>query len=245
MKSGRDRPVANGCAGCAAKARFPAACFNRPNRWGGNVSLQVQSHTCTGSTVRRWSFAGLERAVVADGRCCATAKYRSGWSERLGSVPQRLRQGAGSDTIWIHAVSVGEVLAVTQLVAELKQQLHDYRIVISTTTDTGQKLARQKFGEENVFRAPLDLPWAVQSFLDALRPRMLVLAESEFWPKLLHHAHQIGRCRRGGQRSRSPTDPCRATNVFAGCLRACSPRSIFCCLRAKRCPATRRDWRSC
>ncbi len=119
-------------------------------------------------------------------------KYRSGWSERLGSVPRRLRAHEGAPTIWIHAVSVGEVLAITQLVAEMKEQLRDYRIVISTTTDTGQKLARQKFGDENVFRAPLDLPWAVQAFLDALRPRMLVLAESEFWPNLLHCARQSG-----------------------------------------------------
>ncbi len=119
-------------------------------------------------------------------------KYRSGWSERLGSVPKRLHAREGVPIIWIHAVSVGEVLAVTQLVAELKRQLHDYRIVISTTTDTGQKLARQKFGDDNVFRAPLDLPWAVQAFLDALRPRMLVLAESEFWPNLLHNAHRSG-----------------------------------------------------
>jgi 3-deoxy-D-manno-octulosonic-acid transferase len=119
-------------------------------------------------------------------------KYRSGWSERLGSVPKRLRRQEGTPTIWIHAVSVGEVLAVTQLVSELKQQLRDHRIVVSTTTDTGQKLARQKFGEENVFRAPLDLPWAVQAFLDALHPRLLVLAESEFWPNLLHCAHEAG-----------------------------------------------------
>ena len=119
-------------------------------------------------------------------------KYRAGWSERLGNVPKRLRTGGDAPTIWIHAVSVGEVLAVTQLVAELNEKLRDYRIVVSTTTDTGQKLARQKFGETNVFRAPLDLPWAVQSFLDALRPRMLVLAESEFWPNLLHNAHRSG-----------------------------------------------------
>jgi len=119
-------------------------------------------------------------------------KYRSGWSERLGSVPAHLRQSARGEVIWIHAVSVGEVLAITQLVAELQEQLRDYRIVVSTTTDTGQRLARQKFGEENVFRAPLDLPWAVQAFLDSLRPRMLVLAESEFWPNLLHSAHQAG-----------------------------------------------------
>jgi len=119
-------------------------------------------------------------------------KYRSGWSERLGGVPKRLREHAEANTIWIHAVSVGEVMAIVQLVAELKTQLRDYRIVVSTTTDTGQKLAQQKFGEGSVFRIPLDLPWAVQAFLDALRPRMLVLAESEFWPNLLHCAHQAG-----------------------------------------------------
>ncbi len=119
-------------------------------------------------------------------------KYRSGWSERLGGVPPRLRQHASSETIWIHAVSVGEVMAITQLVSDLQAQLRDYRIVVSTTTDTGQKLARQRFGEENVFRAPLDLPWAVQAFMDALRPRLLVLAESEFWPNLLHCARRAG-----------------------------------------------------
>ena len=119
-------------------------------------------------------------------------KYRSGWSERLGSVPRQLRAHEGAPTIWIHAVSVGEVLAVTRLIAEIKVELRNYRIIVSTTTDTGQKLARQKFGEQNVFRAPLDLPWAVQAFLDALRPRLLVLAESEFWPNLLHNAQRSG-----------------------------------------------------
>jgi 3-deoxy-D-manno-octulosonic-acid transferase len=119
-------------------------------------------------------------------------KYRSGWSERLGSVPTRLRGHKAMPILWIHAVSVGEVLAISELVAELKAELRNYEILVSTTTDTGQKLARQKFGEENVFRAPLDLPWAVQSFLDVLRPRMLVLAESEFWPNLLHKAHESG-----------------------------------------------------
>jgi 3-deoxy-D-manno-octulosonic-acid transferase len=119
-------------------------------------------------------------------------KYRAGWSERFGSVPKRLREHSSAETIWIHAVSVGEVLAMTQIIADLQSQLPGWRIVVSTTTDTGQKLARQRFGEENVFRAPLDLPWAVQAFIDVLRPRMLVLAESEFWPNLLHIAHNAG-----------------------------------------------------
>jgi 3-deoxy-D-manno-octulosonic-acid transferase len=119
-------------------------------------------------------------------------KYRAGWGERLGSVPERLLARASASTIWIHAVSVGEVLAVTQLVAELKLCLPEWRIVVSTTTDTGQKLARQRFGEANVFYAPLDLPWAVRAYVDALVPRLLVLAESEFWPNLLHSARSGG-----------------------------------------------------
>jgi 3-deoxy-D-manno-octulosonic-acid transferase len=115
-------------------------------------------------------------------------KYRTGWGERLGRVPQRLLRDPVGPTIWIHAVSVGEVLAISRVVEELKAQLPAWRIVVSTTTDTGQKLARQRFGESNVFYLPLDLPFAVRPFLQALSPKLLVLAESEFWPNLLHWA---------------------------------------------------------
>jgi 3-deoxy-D-manno-octulosonic-acid transferase len=78
------------------------------------------------------------------------------------------------------------------VVDELKAQLPGWRIVVSTTTDSGQKLARERFGENDVFYFPLDLPFAVQPYLNALRPRMLVLAESEFWPNLLHLARKFG-----------------------------------------------------
>ena len=119
-------------------------------------------------------------------------KYRSGLGERLGIVPERLRTGTSSEAIWIHAVSVGEVLAVTSIVDELKSRLPGWRIVVSTTTDTGQKLAQQRFGQNNVLYVPLDLAFAVHAYLKALRPRLLVLAESEFWPNLLHEAHRAG-----------------------------------------------------
>ena len=118
-------------------------------------------------------------------------KYRTGLRERLGAVSPRLTEGA-RETIWIHAVSVGEVLAVSGMVEELKVRLPGWRVVVSTTTDTGQKLARQRFGENNVFYFPLDLSFAVNAYLRALRPRLLVLAESEFWPNLLHQAHSTG-----------------------------------------------------
>ena len=119
-------------------------------------------------------------------------KYRTGLSERLGTVPERLLSDRPADTIWIHAVSVGEVLAISRVVDELKTKLPDWRVVVSTTTDTGQGMARERFGENNVFYVPLDLPFAVRAYLQALHPKMLVLAESEFWPNLLHQARLSG-----------------------------------------------------
>src|SRR5271157_4956013 len=119
-------------------------------------------------------------------------KYRTGLSERLGTVPDRLFNQVAVNTIWIHAVSVGEVLAISRVVEELKAELPGWRLVVSTTTDTGQKLARERFGENNVFYLPLDLPFAVRAYLQALRPKLLVLAESEFWPNLLRWARLCG-----------------------------------------------------
>ncbi len=119
-------------------------------------------------------------------------KYRTGWSERLGAVPKRLLKQSAGPTIWIHAVSVGEVLAISRLAQELEREVPDCRIVVSTTTDTGQKLARELFGFDNVFYLPLDLPFAVRPYWNELRPQMLVLAESEFWPNLLRCAKLSG-----------------------------------------------------
>ncbi len=119
-------------------------------------------------------------------------KYRIGWRERLGRVPDWLFTPGPGNTIWIHAVSVGEVLAISRVVEELKMHLPGWRIVVSTTTDTGQKLARERFGANNVFYSPLDLPFAVRAYLRALQPKLLLLAESEFWPNLLRWARLSG-----------------------------------------------------
>ena len=123
-------------------------------------------------------------------RMATTHKYREGLLERLGFVPSRLRKqiaGLGRERtlIWVHAVSVGEVLAVSRLVKTLDAALPDYLIAVSTTTRTGQALARERFGSNRVFYSPLDLPWAVRAYLNALQPRLLILAETEFWPNLL------------------------------------------------------------
>jgi 3-deoxy-D-manno-octulosonic-acid transferase len=118
-------------------------------------------------------------------------KYRSGLRERLGLMPARLSD-ARPGCIWVHAVSVGEVLAVGQLIAKLQERYPDRQIFVSTTTATGQSLARQRLGENRVFFMPLDFPFAVRAYLNALKPRMLVLAETEFWPNLLRLARKHG-----------------------------------------------------
>ncbi|MGC2743420.1 MAG: 3-deoxy-D-manno-octulosonic acid transferase [Candidatus Angelobacter sp.] len=118
-------------------------------------------------------------------------KYRSGLGERLGFVPARLND-AQTGSIWVHAVSVGEVLAVSQLISELQRQDPDRQSFVSTTTATGQRLARQRFGENRVFFMPLDFGFAVRRYLNALKPQLIVIAETEFWPNLLHLARKRG-----------------------------------------------------
>jgi 3-deoxy-D-manno-octulosonic-acid transferase len=118
-------------------------------------------------------------------------KYRTGLAERLGFVPARLKD-AKTGSIWVHAVSVGEVLAVSRLIAELQSAYPEIEIFISTTTATGQRLARERFGETHCFFMPVDLGFAVRAYLNALQPRMLLLAETEFWPNLLHLARKRG-----------------------------------------------------
>jgi 3-deoxy-D-manno-octulosonic-acid transferase len=120
-----------------------------------------------------------------------SGRYRAGLGQRLGRVSAGLRAAVRSPSgarqvVWVHAVSVGEVLAATRLVAELEAALGDgWSIVVSTTTATGQALAWKRFGAERVFYYPLDFAWAVRAYLRALRPRMLVLMESELWPRML------------------------------------------------------------
>jgi 3-deoxy-D-manno-octulosonic-acid transferase len=119
-------------------------------------------------------------------------KYRAGLRERLGRVPARVRQGPTGDCIWIHAVSVGEALAITRLVEELKSAFPGWRIVVSTTTTTGQNLARERFGAENVFYFPLDFGFCIRPYLRALKPRLVIMAETEFWPNFLRLAKTSG-----------------------------------------------------
>ena len=119
------------------------------------------------------------------------AKYRAGLRQRLGFIPQQAK-GVQQRVLWIHAVSVGEVLAISTLVKRLRESYPDHRIFISTTTATGNQLASDRFGAENVFFFPLDFEFAIRPYFRALRPDMVILAETEFWPNFLRVAVKSG-----------------------------------------------------
>jgi 3-deoxy-D-manno-octulosonic-acid transferase len=117
-------------------------------------------------------------------------KYREGWGAKLwGRVPQRTGQGP---CVWLHAVSVGEVNLLQPVLEELVQQRPTWEYVISTTTRTGYALARKKYSACRVFYCPLDFSWAVRRAMRRIRPSLLVLAELELWPNLVHFARRSG-----------------------------------------------------
>jgi 3-deoxy-D-manno-octulosonic-acid transferase len=126
-------------------------------------------------------------------RMATSGRYRAGLAGRLGRVPEGLRAAvAGRRVVWLHAVSVGEVMAATRLIAELQARLPGWVIAVSTTTETGQRLARERLSENPVFFMPLDFAFAVRRYLRLLKPELVVLMESEFWPRLMRECSRIG-----------------------------------------------------
>jgi 3-deoxy-D-manno-octulosonic-acid transferase len=95
--------------------------------------------------------------------------------------------------IWIHAVSLGEVVAVTPLVNELHRRHPAYRLVVSTVTETGREAVDQRLaGVADHCYAPLDFPWVVSRFIQRLQPCLYLFVETELWPNLLWQLHQCG-----------------------------------------------------
>ena len=107
-------------------------------------------------------------------------RYRCGWGERFGKVS---RKHPDKKCIWIHAVSVGEVNATRTLVEGFKEQLSDYEIIISTTTDTGYARAKNIYGNDHyVFYFPADISWVVKRAMKRLKPNACLMMELEVWP---------------------------------------------------------------
>jgi len=122
-------------------------------------------------------------------------KYLPNLRERLGLrfPPELAGNGRVSPAIWLHAVSVGEVLAAVPFARCLKQRFPSRRLVISTTTATGQSLARERMDfSDAVFYFPFDWKGPVRRVFQAVQPEAIVILETEIWPNLLRHARTAG-----------------------------------------------------
>lgn len=113
--------------------------------------------------------------------------YAKRWAERLGHFSQTITP----NSLWIHAVSVGEVLAAVPLVKLFQTRHPSIPILITTMTPTGSKQVWERFGNtvQHVY-APYDLPHVLQRFLNKVKPRALVIIETELWPNMLHITHE-------------------------------------------------------
>jgi tetraacyldisaccharide 4'-kinase len=118
-------------------------------------------------------------------------RYGRTLPERFGGLPFPVVAPGG---IWLHAVSVGEVLSAVDLVKALRAKYPDTPIYVSTATATGRQMAEQKLAEftDGIFYTPVDLFFAVRRVLRALRPTLVVILETEIWPHLWREARRSG-----------------------------------------------------
>jgi len=119
-------------------------------------------------------------------------KYIGSLRQRLGYLPVSFNLDA-DESIWIHAVSVGEALTARAIVDQLREQYPRLRVYLSTTTMTGQQVAKTHVrGVDGVFFFPFDLGFIVRRTLRIVRPRLFVMMETEIWPNLLRECRRTG-----------------------------------------------------
>ncbi|MCC6573914.1 MAG: hypothetical protein IT462_08985 [Planctomycetes bacterium] len=118
-------------------------------------------------------------------KAMTTGKYRAGIGQRLGSIHPREGE---KPCIWIHAVSVGELLAARPLITALRERYPQLEIALTYTTKTAAAIAAREYPELHRSYSPLDLSWVVNKFFKLLRPRLIILIELELWPNWLMKA---------------------------------------------------------
>lgn len=121
-------------------------------------------------------------------------KYLGNFKERMGCLPEALAGNMSPHVaIWVHAVSVGEVVAGKPLIEALKKRFPERPIFLSTTTATGQRLARERIaGVDGVFYFPFDWRGPVRRALQRIRPALVVILETEIWPNFMREAERAG-----------------------------------------------------
>jgi 3-deoxy-D-manno-octulosonic-acid transferase len=115
-------------------------------------------------------------------------KYAAGFWERLGIVPPV----NGKNVVWLHCVSVGETQAARAVATQLLARFPSITLVVSTTTLTGQRVAREAFGKiaESVFYFPFDWAWTVRRTLRRVNPALVLIMETELWPRFLRECRK-------------------------------------------------------
>jgi len=125
-------------------------------------------------------------------RAIQTGKYFGTLGERFGNLPAQVK-AIPAGCIWLHAVSVGEAIAALPLARRLKEQFPARPLVVSTTTETGQKLAKERFDfADSIIYFPFDWAWIVRRVLRAVRPACVLIVETEIWPNFLYETNRAG-----------------------------------------------------
>ena len=126
---------------------------------------------------------------------CLREKYRARIPARLGvGLARRLGPDAGASVIWIHALSVGEVTSAGPLLRGLRERWPEAVLVLSVTTRTGERLARERYAGicRAIVAAPYDLPAVIRHFIACIRPRLFIQVETDFWPGWLSQLARAG-----------------------------------------------------
>ena len=169
-----------------------------PAAQGGPVAPQGPIPT----RLLRWSMNALYGALTvvltpySIVRIVRDHKTRSRWKAYVKDLPERYhrrmpREGHGP-CIWVHGVSVGEIKSVAQLVEAIEAAYPEIEVILSVSTDTGHRVALERYPGHRVEFYPPDLSWIVRDALDALRPDLVILVESGFWPTFIGMARERG-----------------------------------------------------
>lgn len=126
-------------------------------------------------------------------RFLSEKKHRTGLLQRLGFVPRGiLEKRTGTPVIWVHSVSVGEVLAAAPLIEQIRTAFPSHQLVLSTTTVTGHRVCRNNIAgaTDLVIYFPLDIPCILRRIFKLFSPRVILLMETEIWPNLIRQARR-------------------------------------------------------
>lgn len=121
-------------------------------------------------------------------------RKRQGMRSRFGLYPQSFKKILSQrDNIWLHAVSVGEVRVISNIIKRLRREYPDHRLVLTTVTETGNAIAKNIIeGDEVVTYLPFDIRYIVRRAVSCIRPKILIIAETELWPNLILQAFRSG-----------------------------------------------------